>query len=87
MGVLRACLRDYGITWKPTADYLCTVRIGRRVLPHMKHNLNVLCAHYGIALHHHQADSDSHACAEILLRYMESGVDVSQFVKQYRLIP
>ena len=87
MGVLRACLRDYGITWKPTADYLCTVRIGRRVLPHMKHNLNVLCDHYGIALNHHQADSDSHACAEILLRYMESGVDVSQFVKQYKLIP
>lgn len=86
MGVLRACLRDYGITWKPTADYLCTVRIGRRVLPHMKHNLNVLCDHYGIALNHHQADSDSHACAEILLRYMESGVDVSQFVKQYKLI-
>ena len=51
----------------------------------MKHNLNVMCDHYGIALDHHQADSDSHACAEILLRYMESGVDVSRYVKQYKL--
>ena len=86
MSVLRHCLRDYGITWKPTADYLCTVQIGRRVLPDIKHNLDVMCNHYGISLDHHQADSDSRACAEILLRYMESGVDVSQYVRKYRLI-
>ncbi|MCR5541384.1 MAG: exonuclease, partial [Ruminococcus sp.] len=87
MSVLRACLRDYGIYWKPTAKYLCTVQIGRRVLPDMKHNLNVMCDHYGITLNHHQADSDSHACAKILLRYMESGVDVSKFVKEYTITP
>ena len=85
MSVLSACLRDYGISWKPTAKYLCTVRIGRRVLPDMKHNLNVMCDHYGIALDHHQADSDSHACAEILLRYIESGIDVREYVKEYKL--
>jgi len=51
----------------------------------MKHNLNVMCNHYGIALDHHQADSDAHACAEILLRYMESGVDVSSYIKKYYL--
>lgn len=72
-------------TWKTSAEYLCTVQIGRRVLPDMKHNLNVMCDHYGIALDHHQADSDSRACAEILLRYMESGVDVSKYVKRYDL--
>lgn len=54
-------------------------RIGRRVLPGMKHNLNVMCEYSGIVLDHHQADSDASACAEILLRYMESGVDVSQY--------
>lgn len=85
MNVLRACPRDYGISWKPTAKYLCTVRIGRRVLPDMKHNLNVMCDYYGIALDHHQADSDSHACAEILLRYIESGIDVREYVKEYKL--
>ena len=59
--------------------------IGRRVLPDIKHNLNVMCDHYGIALDHHQADSDSHACAEILLRYIESGIDVREYVKEYKL--
>ena len=85
MSVLRSCLRSYGITWKPSAEYLCTVRIGRRILPNMKHNLNVMCDHYGIAIDHHQADSDAHACAEILLRFMESGVDVSSYIKKYYL--
>ncbi|MCR5599239.1 MAG: 3'-5' exonuclease [Ruminococcus sp.] len=85
MSVLRQCLRSYGISWKAAADYLCTVQIGRRVLPNMKHNLDVMCEYYDIALNHHQADSDSRACAEILLRYMESGVDVSQYLRQYWL--
>lgn len=57
------------------------------ILPNMKHNLNVMCDHYGIALDHHKADSDAHACAEILLRYMESGVDVSGYVKKFVLSP
>ena len=85
MSVLRSCLRSYGITWKPTAEYLWTVQSGRRVLPDMKHTLNVMCDHYGIALDHHQADSDARACAEILLRYIESGVDVSSYIKKYYL--
>ena len=86
MSVLRQCLRSYGISWKQTADYLCTVQIGRRVLPGMKHSLNIMCDHYGISLDHHQADSDSHACAEILLRYIESGVDVDSYIKKYKLM-
>jgi DNA polymerase-3 subunit epsilon len=61
------------------------VQAGRRILPDMKHNLDVMCDHYGIALNHHHADSDSRACAEILLRYMESGADVNSFIRTYRL--
>ena len=30
---------------------------------------------------HNAASSDSHACAEILLRYIESGADVKHFIK------
>ena len=85
MGVLKKCLRGYGITWKPTVKYLCTVQSGRRLLPNMSHSLNVLCDYYNIALDHHQADSDSRACAEILLRYIESGADVNKFIRTYRL--
>ena len=31
MGVIRKCLRDYGIAWKPQVRGLCTVVMGRRL--------------------------------------------------------
>ena len=83
LGVLKKCLDYYEIDWKPYARYLCTVQMGRRLLPGLSHKLNTLCDYYGIALNHHQAESDSHACAEILLRYLESGADVRQHIRTY----
>ena len=44
----------------------------------MSHSLDSMCDFYGIALDHHKADSDSHAAAEVLLRYMREGVDVEK---------
>lgn len=55
--------------------------MGRRLLPGMSHKLNVLCDHYGICLDHHKADSDSRACAAILLRYLVDGADIRQFIR------
>ena len=45
----------------------------------MSHRLNMLCDHYGIELDHHRADSDSLACAKILLKYIEEGAEPGQF--------
>lgn len=86
MSVLKKCLNAYGITWKNTAKYLCTVQAGRKLLPGRGHKLDEMCDYYGIALDHHQADSDSRACAEILLRYIESGADVNSFIRTYKLV-
>ena len=83
LGVLKKCLQDYGISWKTRVPYLCTVRIGRSELPGISHKLNEMCAYYRIELDHHRAASDSHACAEILMRYMESGVKVEQYRKTW----
>lgn len=83
--VLKCCLRDYGIAWKTHVPYLCTVQIGKRILPKMSHKLNSLCDYYSIELDHHHAGSDSLASAEILLRYIENGVDINQFIKTYSL--
>ncbi len=85
MSVLHKCLRDYGIVWKPRVQGLCTVLMGRRLLPRISHRLNDLCDYFGIALQHHQADSDSRACAEILLRYLESGAAPEQFIRNYSM--
>ena len=84
LGVLKKCLQDYGIPWKESVRYCCTARMGRVLLPDMRHRLNDLCDYYGIALDHHQADSDSHACAEILLRYFHSG-DERKFIRTYKM--
>ena len=85
LGVLKKCLHDYGIVWKGDVEYCCTVQMGRRLVPDISHKLNCMCDYYGIALDHHKADSDSRAAAEILLRYMESGADISRYVRRYRL--
>ena len=85
LNVLKRCLKDYGIQWKPSVKYCCTVQIGKRVLPGIRHNLNNLCDYYGICLDHHKADSDSRAAAEILLRYLESGIEEKDFIRTYML--
>ena len=85
MNVLRRCLNDYGIPWRTTAKGLCTVIMGRSLLPGIGHKLNELCDYFGIELDHHRADSDSHACAEILLRYMKMGADPARYIRNYRM--
>ncbi|MBR1761792.1 MAG: 3'-5' exonuclease [Eubacterium sp.] len=84
LGVLKKCLADYGIDWRPYSRYLCTVQIGRRELPGISHKLNDMCDYYGIELIHHQAASDSHACAEILLNYMQSGIDLKNHIRTFK---
>ncbi len=74
MRVLAHCLIHYGISWKGTADYCCTVALGRKTYPSMpNHKLDTLCYYLNIDLHHHQADSDAIACAKLLINYMEQG--------------
>ena len=85
LGVLRKCLAGYEIEWRPTVKGICTVVMGRSLLPGISHKLNDLCDHYGICLNHHRADSDSRACAEILLRYIEGGADPDNYIRTYRM--
>ena len=87
MGVLSKCLRAYGIHWKRTAEYACTCRMGRVCCPEFEnHKLNTMCGELGIELDHHQAGSDTHACAELLLYYISRGLDVGRFIRRYDLM-
>ena len=83
LSVLKKCLQDYNIDWRPYTRYVCTVQMGRRLLPGISHRLNRMCDSYGSELEHHRADSDSRACAEILLRYLENGADIRQHIRTY----
>lgn len=87
MSVLAKCLRAYGVEWQDTASYLCTCQMGRRCYPELpNHRLNTLCGHLGIALAHHQADSDSRACAKLLIDYLGQGMEVEPFLRTYDLV-
>ena len=86
MGVLAKCLRAYGIRWKAQAYYACTCAMGKQCYPNLpNHKLNTMCEALGISLDHHRADSDSTACAKLLLDYQAQGFSVRPFIRTYRL--
>ena len=87
LGVLRRCLDHYDIAWKKSVPYLCTVQMGRRILPGLSHKLDAMCQYFGIALDHHHAGSDSHACAEILLRCLRLGAEEKDYLRWYSMLP
>ena len=85
MRVLASCLHDYHIDWKPEAAYLCTCQMGRKAYPYLQnHKLNTLCDHLRLELDHHNAGSDSRACALLLLDYLEKGLRPEPFLRTYR---
>ncbi len=86
MGVLAACLRDYGQAHLPEYACLCTVRLGRVMYPRLpNHRLNTMCAALGIPLDHHQAGSDSRACACLLANYMSRGLEPEKYIRRYSM--
>lgn len=86
MAVLAKCLEHYGIAWKPFARYACTCQMGRACLPDAPdHKLNTLCQRLDIPLDHHNAASDSRACAQLLLYYLDQGLEVGRYLRTYDL--
>jgi len=84
MKVLSSCINDYEIDTQNRRKYLCTVQMGRKCYPQLpNHKLDTLCSYLDIELDHHKADSDSRACAELLLNYIKNGLDINSFIKTY----
>lgn len=70
-GVLAACCAHYGIT-PPDISYTCTLKLSRKLLNLEKNSLDRVSAHYGIELHHHEALSDTVACAKIMIEFIRT---------------
>lgn len=84
MAVLSKCLTDYGLPYPDFLKYACTCNMARHFYKNMAHHgLHDMCEYYNIELIHHRADSDANACAEILLRYIDEGRDVTPFIRTY----
>lgn len=86
MRVLAQCLQAYSVDWQQTARYACTCAMGRACYPELpNHKLNTMCDYLKLDLDHHNAGSDSRACAELLLDYMRRRLNIGRYVRQYDL--
>ena len=83
--VLRATLLSYEMEEAPL-PCLCTLRLARRYVHDTEnHKLDTLCRHFHLPLQHHDAGSDSRACALLLDVLLRQGADPAPFVKSYPL--
>ena len=84
MSVLAKCLFAYQVQWKPSTSYACTCEMGHICYPHLDHHrLDTLCKYLNIELDHHNAGSDSLACAKLLLDYISHGMIVDHYSCKY----
>lgn len=71
-GILHSCCAAFGLT-PPPAPFLCTVQLARKLWQLRPTKLPDVCRHLNIPLDHHKAESDSRACAEIVIAALEDG--------------
>jgi DNA polymerase III subunit epsilon len=70
-GVLRSCCEQAGIA-PPPHPFLCTVRLARKLWHLKPAALPNVCSHFGIPLNHHDAGSDTLACATIMVHALNT---------------
>lgn len=81
VSVLKKCFAAYGMEESPMY-YVCTVtmaRSSRYAFSNCK--LPTICNAFDIELDHHNAASDSDACAYILCRFLRDGMDLDEFMR------
>lgn len=71
-GVLEACCASFALA-APRKPYLCTVDLARAIWNLRPTKLPDVCRFLSIPLNHHRADSDSRACAEIVIAAEQDG--------------
>jgi DNA polymerase-3 subunit epsilon len=64
--VLQACCQSARIPM-PDIPFQCTVKLSRQLWNIRPTNLPAVCRHFGIELNHHDALSDTLACAKIMI--------------------
>jgi DNA polymerase-3 subunit epsilon len=79
--VLHECCGRFGIK-PPDHDFLCTMKLSRRVWGIRPTKLSDVCKHFNIPLNHHDAASDALACAKIVLEARGKGIPASALLKK-----
>ena len=60
----------------PKHKITCSIKAAKSFLKLPAYKLNIVCAHLGIKLNHHEALSDATACAQIMIKAFEQGYKV-----------
>ncbi|MDH3979124.1 MAG: 3'-5' exonuclease [Gammaproteobacteria bacterium] len=71
-GVLQSCCENYGIP-APSIPFVCTVHLARKQWDIYPTKLPDVCDYLDIPLNHHDAASDSQACAQIVIAAENEG--------------
>ena len=83
--VLRKTLISYGIS-EPLVYFVDTLAMARSMVKETdNHKLPTLCDHFEIPLEHHNAGSDSHACAQLLCCLLSDGANLDKYTKSFNL--
>lgn len=81
--VLYQCCHGAGMAC-PDLRFQCTAKLARQAWGLSPATLPDVCRHLGIALHHHRADSDAHACAQVVIAARAQGLPLSPWLGAYR---
>lgn len=72
--VLRACCATHNIAL-PSASFTCSMAVARKTWNLYPTKLSDVCNHLKIKLNHHEALSDAHACAQIIIASRKLALD------------
>jgi len=70
-GIVSFVRRVAGIP-APDLEFQCTMRLARRIWKIRPTNLPAVCRHFQIPLKHHDAASDTEACAKIMIEALKA---------------
>ena len=71
-GVLQGCCKSHGVS-VPSLPFVCTVQLARKQWGIFPTKLPDVCGYLDIPLNHHDAASDSQACARIVIAAESEG--------------
>lgn len=84
--VLKACCELAGVT-PVTTPFLCTVKLARAIWEINPTTLSAVAGHLSIPLMHHDAESDAHACAQIMIKAVDQGHAYEDLVHKFMMKP
>ena len=85
MSVLAKTINGYGIEWLPYVYYACTCQMAKECIAEAPDGkLRTLCQMFEVELlEHHNALADARACSELLLKYLERGIEPAKHLNNF----